>query len=177
MLDYVYELPPDMSSSRKADSLIYALRDRLQIWTSIRKVRVPKRTEEAFAALKKMNAGQVHSEIYDAWQTNMNMQGGAAQLEPSQFGMPPLNSMYSMSESGSNSNAHTNFGSPETMAQNDMPTMAGPVGDSQMLGADDLWVSVRSGQSGERRLTFHRPAGTRFLCLTRAISAWRVCLI
>ncbi|PNS21881.1 hypothetical protein CAC42_479 [Sphaceloma murrayae] len=125
-LDYIFELPSDMAAQQKAQSIIFALRDRLAVYQSMRKMRTSKTADEAFDDIKQRYGNGLHLPGMPDPNFNpaMNMQT-TAQMDPQQFTMPPMRPMQaSSSESGSQGGPHTG-------------TAPSPM-EGQMAGSDEV---------------------------------------
>lgn len=127
-LDYIFELPSTMTAQSKAESIIYALRDRLTVYQSMRKMRSSKTADEAFNEVKaKYGQGMFPVSNQDQ---NFDLSANSqmtAQMDPQQFAMPPMRPMQgSASESGSQGQHTGNAPSPM---------------EGQMAGSDEVdWV-------------------------------------
>ncbi|KAF2148887.1 hypothetical protein K461DRAFT_232285 [Myriangium duriaei CBS 260.36] len=135
VLDYVFELPQNMSNSQKADSVMFALRDRLGMYHSMRKLKAPKRADDALKEilqiqLDEANGSKVTPPASEQLQMNFGTQT-TAQMAPTQFSMPPMYHVASNSDSGSQSAPYGSHGSPLAGTQTDNPI------DSKM--SDDIW--------------------------------------
>lgn len=136
-LDYVFELSPDMGNNQKLESVFFALRDRMSIYSSMRKLKATKRADETLQTLVSGNTGDgsaIHPRpaqvVLDAAAQT------TAQMEPSQFSMPPMTHTTTNSDSGSHSVPYGSASSPAGGSQVGLPM------DGAMQTSDDIWVST-----------------------------------
>ncbi|KAF4549787.1 Fungal specific transcription factor domain-containing protein 18 [Elsinoe fawcettii] len=122
-LDYIFELPSTMTAQEKSGSVIFALRDRLSVYQSMRKMRASKTADEAFADVRQ-RYGQGMFSIHARPSVDFSIPMATSHMDPQQFGMPPMRMQASSSESGSQQGQQTGS-APSPM-------------DGQMTGSDEI---------------------------------------
>ncbi|GAB7337489.1 hypothetical protein MBLNU457_g2818t2 [Dothideomycetes sp. NU457] len=117
-LDYVFEIPPSLTSDQKISCIIGVLKDRLGVYQSMRKARVSKAMENDYAVLSRKWQAQADREARDA---NMGLPSPPV-AEASQgmtfqeFGMPPVRG--DMSDSGGSQHSGPIYSGTAQLANN-----------------------------------------------------------
>ena len=132
-LDYVFDFPQDFTGEQKVDSVILGLRERLQVYQSVRKPRTTKTMHEKAELLKDKFPKKNPDLAVLADSTAQGLPdypGTAPQMTSSEVGMPPLQSYQSFEFDASR---NSGFGAVD---------LTTPKGDVQMQMTDDIdWVS------------------------------------